>query len=115
VSSHQLSEVQQSVDHVVIISRGRAVYQGSLETLERGSVVRVDSAEHPRLLEALRAAGLVVDSHGAALLVTGSTPQQVGSIALAAGVALTLLMEESIGLEDVFLDLVGAPAEEEAA
>jgi len=45
VSSHVLSEVQQSVDRVIIISRGRSVFEGTLDSLERGGAVRVDSPD----------------------------------------------------------------------
>lgn len=106
ISSHLLSEVQQSVDRVVIISRGRAVYEGSLEGLESGSVVRVDSPDRTRLGAALEAAGATVTSTDAALLAAGITAAEVGRAALAAGVALTLLNEEHADLEEVFLELV---------
>ncbi len=36
VSSHVLSEVQQTVDDVVVIARGRLVRQGSLASLDAG-------------------------------------------------------------------------------
>jgi len=107
VSSHLLAEVQQSVEHVVIITRGKAVYEGSLAGLETGTVVRVDSPERSKLREALIMAGAQVDATGATLIATGITPEDVGEAALAAGVPLSLLVGERAGLEEVFLDLVG--------
>jgi ABC-2 type transport system ATP-binding protein len=114
ISSHMLSEVQQSVDRVVIISRGRSVYTGTLESLEAGSVVHVDSPNRRGLKAALTAAGARIESTDAALLATGITAEQAGAVALAAGVPLSLLTAESAGLEQVFLELVGTGAQHES-
>lgn len=112
VSSHLLAEVQQTVDWVVIISRGRAVYEGSLDGLEAGSVVRIDSPDRAALTAALSAAGAQVQATDDALLATGITAADAGAAALAAGVPLTLLTRESVGLEDIFLELVGSDTAE---
>jgi len=111
VSSHQLAEVQQSVDQVVIISRGKAVYQGELAGLETGARVRLDSPDKPALERALRAAGSEVSADNGVLLATGITAEQAGAVALTAGVPLSLLSPEHTGLEEVFLGLVGAPTD----
>lgn len=105
ISSHVLSEVQQSVDRVVIISRGRSVYEGPLAALESGSVVRVDTPDRATLVAALTASGATVEATDAALLVSGATVEEVGAAALAARVPLTHLSLEHEGLEDVFLSL----------
>ncbi len=109
ISSHLLAEVQQSVDRVIIISRGRSVYEGTLDALETDAAVRVDSPQRAALASALRSANVAVQESGGALLATGVTAEVVGQIALAAGVPLSLLGVEHAGLEDVFLDLVGEP------
>ena len=108
VSSHQLSEVQQSVDRVVIITRGEAVYEGSLAGLESGARVRVSAADQPALAQTLIAAGAEVHQDGGVLVATGITAAEVGAAALAAGIALNLLAPEHVGLEEAFLGLVGA-------
>ena len=107
VSSHLLSEVQQSVDRVVIISHGRLVYEGTLEALQTGTRVSVDSPDRAALLAALTKAGATVESTSEGLLVTGQLAADVGAIAHRAGVALSLLSPEQAGLENVFLELVG--------
>jgi ABC-2 type transport system ATP-binding protein len=112
VSSHLLSEVQQTVDRVVIISRGSLVYEGTLAALQVGARVAVDSPDRPGLAKALLAAGATVDTQAAnqqdgVLLVTGTPAAEVGAIALRAGIPLSLLRPEQAGLENVFLDLVG--------
>lgn len=111
VSSHVLSEVQQSVDRVVIISRGRRVYEGSLVDLEGGSRVRVEATSRDALGRALAAAGLAATPDGAGFLVSGVAADAVGTAALAGGVALTHLSTEQAGLEDVFLELTGRAEE----
>lgn len=108
VSSHLLSEVQQSVDRVVIISHGKSVYEGDLHGLETGSRVLVDSPDRQGLSTALQSAGVEVAVAASGLTVTGSSATDVGAIAHSAGIALSLLSVEQAGLEDVFLELVGA-------
>ncbi|QEO10406.1 ATP-binding cassette domain-containing protein [Protaetiibacter larvae] len=107
VSSHLLSEVQQTVDRVVIISRGRLVHEGTLDALETGARVLVDSPDRAGLARALAAAGGDVQSADDGLHVAGLDATAIGAHALAAGVALSLLAPEREGLENVFLELVG--------
>jgi ABC-2 type transport system ATP-binding protein len=108
VSSHLLSEVQQTVDRVVILSRGRIVHQGSLDDLETAATVLVDAPDRDALRSALRAAGLAVTDTDAGLAVSAASAD-VGAIAHRAGVPLSLLQPERAGLEEVFLELVSAP------
>ncbi len=107
VSSHLLSEVQQSVDRVVIISRGSLVYEGGLAALESGPSVLTDSPDRAALESALLAAGAEVESSPAGLTVTGLSREQVGAVALTAGAALSLLASEQSSIEQAFLKLVG--------
>lgn len=111
VSSHLLSEVQQTVDRVVIISKGRLAYQGTLEGLESSAPamarVHVDAADRDALALALTAGGAQVEITGDGLHVTGLDADAVGVQALAAGVPLRLLIPEREGLENVFLEIVG--------
>ena len=107
VSSHLLSEVQQTVDQVVILSRGRVVHVGSLDDLGSAPRVVVDAPDRAGLRAALEAAGLgVADAEGG--LSVAAAAAEVGAVALRAGVALSLLHAERAGLEDVFLQLVGS-------
>ncbi len=111
VSSHLLSEVQQTVDDVVVIAGGRLRYVGTLSALEGttaaiGSVV--DAPDRAALTAALAAAGheTRVGPDGVAVDLP---PVEVGRIALAAGVALSALAASGTGLEDEFLALVADP------
>ena len=107
VSSHLLSEVQQSVDRLVIISKGEFVYEGTLAGLQSGTRIVADAPDRAALEAALRAAGAIVERADAGLVISGMTATEVGATALAAGVALNRLAAEEAGLENVFLELVG--------
>jgi ABC-2 type transport system ATP-binding protein len=113
VSSHLLSEVQQTVDSVVILSRGRIVHEGSLDDLESAPTVLVDAPDRAALRSALEAAGLAVSPADGGLLVTAA-PVDIGALAHRAGVPLSLLKPERAGLEEVFLELVGSSAADTA-
>jgi ABC-2 type transport system ATP-binding protein len=105
VSSHLLSEVQQTVDRVVIISRGRIVHEGTLESLEAPSGVLVDAPDRRALVVALGGRPFTERADG--LLIEGVEPSEVGALALRAGVPLSLLVPQRAGLEEAFLELVG--------
>jgi ABC-2 type transport system ATP-binding protein len=108
ISSHVLSEVQQTVDEVVVLSRGRLVRQGTLAELDGGGrEVLVRTPEPERLRDALAAASLeVVGTDGSGRLrVAGATTEVVGHAAFQAGVEVHELVAETGRLERVFLEL----------
>lgn len=101
ISSHVLTELEQIVDDVLIINRGRLVVHAPLADIlrdrPRASLVR--GAEHERLAAALRRAGLDVrDGEGDAMHVDGADPEAVSCIAAQAGVALRELRDDRAGL-----------------
>jgi ABC-2 type transport system ATP-binding protein len=131
VSSHLLSEVEQTVDRVVIVGGGRLVREGTIEQLRSGAdgagTVLVRSPEAARLADVLRAAGSTVtaDDDGG-LSVAGSSPMDVGRRAFAAGIELHELRSRTSGLEEIYFQLTagreqfaapspGSTAVEEAA
>ena len=127
VSSHLLAEVQQSVDALMIITRGRLVYQGGIESVVPPDEIAtvVDADDRAALRAAIDAAGYVSDERRTGLAVRGADAPTVGRIAAAAGIPLTALQRKGPAFEEVFLDLVsgarvhpsaaasGAPAPEE--
>ncbi|MET0955118.1 MAG: ATP-binding cassette domain-containing protein [Cryobacterium sp.] len=108
VSSHLLSEVQQSVDDVIIIAKGELVHSGPLSSLDTNVApqVIVDSPTREALIAALTDAGLAFTSGRTGLIVAVPDPGQVGHIAFTAGVELSVLHRQKAGLEDSFLALV---------
>ncbi|MCW2716718.1 ABC transporter ATP-binding protein [Pseudonocardia sp.] len=109
VSSHLLGEIEQTADHLVVVSRGRCVFQGPLAQLRasRRARVLVRCADPARLADALAAAGTVeIDTlPDGTLAVAGTDPVHVGDTALAAGVAVHGLVAETVDLEQLFLQL----------
>jgi ABC-2 type transport system ATP-binding protein len=110
VSSHLLSEVQATCDHVAILSRGRLVTSGAvadvLATGHRGGLrVRLDDL--PAGLEALRSAGIAAEVVGDALRVTLPVEEsaRVTRALSERGLYLSELRPEEVDLETVFLEL----------
>jgi len=102
ISSHVLSEVQQTVDDVVVIARGRLVRQGALADLEGGPAAVLVRTPTPALLRDALASYAVTEVDGR-LRVEGGTTDEVGHLAHAAGVELHELTAEASDLEKVFL------------
>ena len=108
ISSHLLAEVQQTVDALLIVTHGRLVYQGDMESLvpENEFATVVDAADRAALGAALTNAGFSSDERRTGLAVRGADTATVGRIAADAGIALTTLQRKGPAFEEVFLDLV---------
>src|SRR5205823_749560 len=107
VSSHLLTEVQQTSDRVAILARGRAVASGPVqEVIARGRsarlVVGLPEAERAPGLAALQRAGFRDARDGERIPVEASTERAAAvTRALAASALyLTALREEAVRLED---------------
>ena len=109
VSSHLLTEVQQSADRVVILSQGRLIREGSIQELESsaGETVVVRSPQADALGKALAAAGggVTADREPGVLKVKGLAAQAVGHAAFTANVELHELRTERADLESLFFQL----------
>jgi ABC-2 type transport system ATP-binding protein len=111
VSSHVLSEVQQTVDDVVVIARGRLVRQGTLADLETGPAAVLVRTPTPSLLRDALGSTYPVTEVDGRLRVEGGTTDQVGHLAHGAGVELHELSAEASDLEKVFLRMTTEVAE----
>ena len=111
VSSHVLSEVEQTVDDVVIIARGSLVRACPLVELTETSAGVVVRTPHGTQLAAAVAettpGATVVAQDDGSLLVHGADAPAVGRAALAAQVELHELRAATSDLEQVFLSLTG--------
>ncbi|GAB2684240.1 ABC transporter ATP-binding protein [Thalassiella azotivora] len=114
LSSHLLTEVQATVDRLVVIGGGRVVAQGALVDLLAGSGVLVRGLDHAGLTDALHLAGLEFEATGDGAYRVDSDARTVGEVAFRAGQVLTQLKDvDSAGLEDLFFRLTG-PTDEPA-
>ncbi|MCZ2839197.1 ABC transporter ATP-binding protein [Modestobacter sp. VKM Ac-2985] len=112
LSSHLMSEMEQTADHLVIIGRGRLIADASMQEVMRREdaqrQVRVRTPAPGELAGALKRRRLQVHpTDDGDLLVEGATAETVGDVALALGVAVHRLTEEHSSLEQVYLDLTG--------
>ncbi len=110
VSSHLLSEMEETVDDVVIISEGRLVMQTTLAELATragtSTGMRIRTPEVARLTAALDA--IPVGWRQTApdtLVIDGATPEWFGPFAAQHQIVLYELTHERGSLEDVFLSL----------
>ena len=109
LSSHLLAEVEQVCDDVTIVSRGRTVTTGPVaDVLSRAAGgpgrLRVGVPDPTGAAEVLTRAGYGVERSGAHLLVTGAAdPTDVTRVLATAGIFLSELSTEGVGLEEAFL------------
>ncbi len=105
VSSHVLSEVQQTVDDVIIIRTGSLAYQGSLASLSDGGSAEV-VVRGPNIERLTRVPGWNVRSgEGGSLIITGVSAAEIGHQAFTESVELHELREKTPDLESMFLEL----------
>lgn len=109
VSSHLMSEMQETADHVLVIGRGRLITDATMASLTTGSSshdVVVASPKLDALAPFLQAAGgaLAPDRDGG-VLVTGLNAARIGEIAAMHRIALHELTPRRASLETAFMDL----------
>lgn len=111
VSSHVLSEIQQTCDRVAILSRGRAVRIGSVDEVlatESGAAIVVRVPEPERAADVLRAARMevqVADDGSLHVVTGGRSSGEITKLLAGVGLFLSELRPQETSLEDVFLDL----------
>ena len=120
LSSHLMSEMAQTADHVIVLGRGSVIADAPISELLAGSgqrTVRVQSPESIRLGELLRALGArsTQQSDCDELLLQGITASQVGEVAAANGIVLHGLSTDSLSLEDAYIELTRGELEYAAA
>ncbi|MGW0658703.1 ATP-binding cassette domain-containing protein [Streptodolium elevatio] len=111
VSSHLMSEMENTADRLVVIGRGALIAaEGVAEFAARGrrpSVV-VRTPDPDALAVLLSAEGATVRSEAAGrMAVTGLTAAQVGRVAAAGGVVLEELAARASSLEEAFVEMTG--------
>src|SRR5580704_6322495 len=117
VSSHLMSEMAQTADHLIVIGRGRLLADTSTtEFVSRtGQDVLVRSSRAAELAGLLTGGGAVVSQEGDGLAVTGMAANAIGDLAARHGIAVHQLITRHASLEEAYLDLTGASTDYRAA
>ncbi|MFF2790636.1 ABC transporter ATP-binding protein [Streptomyces sp. NPDC058049] len=114
VSSHLMSEMEATADHLIVIGRGKLIADETLtEFAARGTrlSVTVDTPDPSALTPVLSAQGATVQANGTLLTVTGLTAAQIGELAFHHRVLLHELTTRNATLEDAFMELTADSVE----
>ncbi|GCB43130.1 ABC transporter ATP-binding protein [Streptomyces sp. NL15-2K] len=115
VSSHLMSEMALTADHLVVIGQGRLLADTSMaDFIARNSrsYVRIRTPQRERLLDVLHWAGLTVVQNGNGTLeVDGGKPEHIGELAAQYQVVLHELSPQQASLEEAFMQLTAESVE----
>jgi ABC-2 type transport system ATP-binding protein len=115
LSSHLLSEVEHTCSHVVVMDKGKVVLTGAIEELTASDTVTLiglaNVADVSDAGRTLQARGLRAEPEGKLLRVTGDLPRQAIVAELVAGGYGVESVDGHRQLEEVFMSIVGTPAE----
>ena len=118
VSSHLMSEMENTADHLIVIGRGRLIADCSMaEFIARGTgqAVLVRTPQPDALARAATTAGgTVTPAPGGDLEVRGLPEARIGDLALASGIALHHLAPARASLEEAFMELTADSVEYQA-
>jgi ABC-2 type transport system ATP-binding protein len=115
VSSHLMSEMAQTAEHVMVIGRGKLIADASIEQIVSGASgarVRVRTPRRKELVAALTAQGLTatpVDVDG--LDVAGAAAAAIGDLAFEHGIVLHELTTQEATLEEAYMQLTADDVE----
>lgn len=109
LSSHLMSEMAQTADHLIVLGRGRIIADAPVAeilALATGTAVRVRTTEAFELASRLSSDTVTVTTIEPDLLnVVGLTSAQIGESAAHASIVLHELTPLSASLEDAYLEL----------
>jgi len=109
LSSHLMSEMALTADHLIVLGRGRIVADAPIAEILGASTrptVRLRSPEAARLITTIAAPDIDVTQDGSDLVqITGMTAAQMGDAAAHAGIALHELTPVSASLEEAYMAL----------
>jgi ABC-2 type transport system ATP-binding protein len=109
LSSHLMSEMAQTADHLIVIGRGRIIADaGTDEFINRHTApsFRVRAVEQTDLAEALTQRGAVIEcGSDGAMVVTGMDSAGIGGAASAHAITLIELAPIGSSLEEAYFDL----------
>ena len=119
VSSHLMSEMALTADHLIVIGRGRLIADTPVDEFVRrasGSVTRVRSPQASRLRELVLGPDVTVTSDERDVLeIAGLRAEAVGEIAAANNIVLHELTPQQASLEEAFMELTREDVEYKTA
>ncbi|MFI6930688.1 ABC transporter ATP-binding protein [Streptomyces sp. NPDC050287] len=115
VSSHLMSEMALTADHLVVIGQGRLLADTSMADFiaqNSRSYVRIRTPQRERLLDVLHEVGVtVVESGNGSLEVDGSKSEYIGELAAQHHIVLHELSPQQASLEEAFMRLTAESVE----
>jgi ABC-2 type transport system ATP-binding protein len=109
VSSHLMSEMSLTAEHLIVIGRGKLIADVSVADFLAGAskqIVHVRTPQDASLREILSGLGATVsDTDDGLLEVSGLTAAQIGDVAAEHAIALHELTPHQASLEEAFMDL----------
>jgi ABC-2 type transport system ATP-binding protein len=109
VSSHLMSELQGTADHLIVIGRGRLIADASVDELLASATDGSVDVRTPDATEVMTAlaneGGTVVSTGRGSFTVTGLGPERIATIVAERGLRLFELTPRRATLEDVYLEL----------
>ncbi|MFE3495719.1 ABC transporter ATP-binding protein [Streptomyces sp. NPDC059175] len=115
VSSHLMSEMALTADHLIVIGQGRLLADTSMADFihqNSRSYVRVRSPQQERLRDILHTAGIpAVEAGNGTLEIDGATTEQLGELAAQHRVVLHELSAQRASLEEAFMQMTAATVE----
>lgn len=117
VSSHLLSEMSQMADNLVVIGKGKMITSGTVDDVINGASgtgVFVRSTKLAQLERALKAE-FTVQKVAGGLKITGASTDEIGKRAFESGLPILELSNQTVSLEDAFLELTADSQEYRSA
>ena len=115
VSSHLMSEMENTADHLIVIGRGRLISDCTVQEFIAANsrqTVRVRTPQQEQLSKLLAAAGATVRDDGdGTIMVSGLTAGQVGDLAYESSLRLHELAPVQASLEQAFMELTASSVE----
>ena len=115
LSSHLMSEMAQTADHVIVLGRGQVLADADLSALVRAWTSNAVIVRSPRLSELVAAVSgpdiTVTASEPGMAEITGVTAAALGDLAASLGIPVHELTSRSGSLEEAYLALTGDSVE----
>ena len=109
VSSHLMSEMAQTAEHLIVIGRGQLLADMAVDEFVRKASkqsVRVRSPHSAELAERLAGPDIAIEPRGPGLLeITGVDSRAIGETAAAHNIVLYELTPQHASLEEAFIEL----------